>query len=122
MYLFGYCLSSFGCIPNDFNILRHRLWYFTMAPSTTSNSLEPEGSSFSVLIIARLIVHVAGHGKKKATKKTTKTKEFAHIFYATKSNYLDFLTTILTKHHISNKLQVTDHRHYACKMQVPPSK
>ncbi|KAN0107087.1 hypothetical protein V8E52_010508 [Russula decolorans] len=29
--------------------------------------------------------------------------------------------TFLTKHHINNKLQVTDCRCYICKMQVPPS-
>ena len=91
--------------------------------SSTNNSPEPEVSSFSVPIIARLIVHIAGHGsKKKTTKKTTKTKEFEHTFSATKTNYLELLTTILTKHHIANKLQVTDRRRYTCKMQVPPSK
>ena len=79
-------------------------------------------SNFSVPIVARLIVHIAGQGsKKKTTRKDTKTKEFAHTFCATKTNYLEFLTTILTKHHIGNRLQVTDRRRYTCKMQVPPS-
>ena len=87
------------------------------------NIPEPEELSFSVPIVARLIVHITtGHGtKKKTTKKDTKTKEFVHLFRATKSNYLEFLTTLLTKHHINNKLQVTDRRRYTCKMQVPPS-
>jgi hypothetical protein len=45
------------------------------------------------------------HGNKtKTTKKDMKMKEFTHTFSATKSNYLEFLTAILTKHHISNKL------------------
>jgi hypothetical protein len=39
-----------------------------------------------------------------------------------KSNYLKFLTAILTKHYIGDKLQVTDHKCYTYKMQVPPSK
>ena len=86
------------------------------------NSSEPDESGFSVPIIARLTVHIGGQGnKKKATKKDTKTKEFSHTFYATKTNYLEFLTTFLTKHHINNKLRVTDRRRYTCKMQVPPS-
>jgi ribosomal protein S7 len=85
------------------------------------NSPEPEEISFSVPIIARLIVHITSHGKKKTTKKDTKTKEFSHTFSATKSNYLEFLTTVLTKHHIGNKLEVTHRRRYTCKMQVPPS-
>ena len=91
--------------------------------SSANNSPEPEESSFSVPIIARLTVHITGQGsKKKTTKKDTKTKEFSHTFSATKTNYLEFLTTFLTKHHIGNKLQVTDRRRYTCKMQVPPSK
>jgi ribosomal protein S7 len=90
--------------------------------SSTHNSPEPEESSFSVPIVARLIVHIASQGKKKTIKKDTKTKEFSHTFSATKSNYLEFLTTILSKHHISNKLEVTDRRRYTCKMQVPPAK
>ena len=85
------------------------------------NSPEPKVSSFSMPIIACLTVHSTSPGKKKAPKKAVKTKEFVHMFCATKSNYLEFLTTILTKHH-SNKFQVTDHRCYTCKMQVPPSK
>jgi hypothetical protein len=88
-----------------------------------SNSPEPDDSNFSVPIVARLIVHVAGQGskKKKTTKKDTKTKEFTHSFSPTKPNYLEFLTTILMNHHIGNRLQVTDRRRYTCKMQVPPS-
>jgi hypothetical protein len=96
----------------------------TMAASA-NNSPEPEDSEscFVVPIIARLTVHIAGHGnKKKTTRKDTKTKEFSHTFSVTKSNYLAFLMTFLTKHHINNKLQVTDRRRYTCKMQVPPSK
>jgi len=90
--------------------------------SDVGNCPEPEESTFSVPIIARLIVHVTGHAnKKKPAKKDTKTKEFVHTFEATKSNYVEFLTTVLTKHHISNKLQVTDRTRYTCKMQVPPS-
>jgi len=84
------------------------------------NSLNSE--EFSVPIVTHLLVHITGHGsKKKTTKKDTKTKEFSHTFSATKSNYLEFLTTVLTKHHIGNKLQVTDCQHYTCKMQVSPS-
>jgi len=97
----------------------------TCMASSTGNSPEPDETSFSAPIIARLIVHstASGHGnKKKTTKKDTKTKEFTHTFSATKANYLEFLTAILTKHYISNKLQVTDRRRYTCKMQVPPSK
>ena len=91
--------------------------------SSAGNSPEPEESSFSVPIIARLIFYVPSQGnkKKKTIKRDTKTKEFTHTFCLTKSNYLDFLTTILTKHHVGNKLQVTDRRRYICKMQVPPS-
>ena len=89
--------------------------------SSAGNSPEPNDTHFSVPIIARLTVHIAGQGnKKKTTKKDIKTKEFSHTFSVTKSNYLDFLTTFLTKHHIGNKLQVTDRRRYTCKMQVPP--
>ena len=85
--------------------------------SITSNSPELEESSFLVPIIACLIMHIASQGnKKKTVKKDTKMKEFAHTFCVTRSNYLDFLTTVLTKHHIGNKLQVTDHRHYTYKM------
>ena len=93
--------------------------------ASANNSPEPEDSEscFAVPIIARLTVHIAGHGnKKKTTRKDTKTKEFSHTFSVTKSNYLAFLTTFLTKHYINNKLQVTDRRRYTCKMQVPPSK
>ena len=88
------------------------MWLPTVAmASITSNSPEPEEFSLSVPIIARLTVHLTSQGKrKKTTKKDTKTKEFVHTFSATKSNYLDFLTTILTKHHANNKLQVTDRR------------
>ena len=94
----------------------------TMA-SSAINSPEPEDSSFSVPIIARLTVHISGPGnKKKSTKKDIKIKEFTHTFSATKANYLEFLTTFLTKHYIGNKLQVTDRRRYTCKIQVPPSK
>lgn len=92
--------------------------------SSAGNSPEPDELSFSVPITAHLIVHItaAGHGvKKKTTKKDTKTKQFSHTFSATKSNYIEFLTTILTKHHIGNKIQVTERRRYTCKMQVPPS-
>src|SRR5258707_13760975 len=89
--------------------------------SATCNSPEPEVSSFSMPIIARLTVHSTSPGKKKAPKKAIKTKEFVHTFCTTKSNYLKFLTTILTKHH-SNKFQVPNHRHYTCNMQVLPSK
>jgi hypothetical protein len=90
---------------------------------STNDTPEPEESYFSVPIITRLTVHIAGKGnKKKTTKKDTKTKEFSHTFSTTKSNYLKFLTAVLTKHHIGDKLQVTDCRHYTCKMQVPPSK
>ncbi len=83
--------------------------------SATCNSPEPEVSSFSVPIIAYLTMHSTSPGKKKAPKKAIKTKEFVHMFCATKSNYLEFLITILTKHY-SNKFQVTDHRHYTCKI------
>src|SRR5260370_40433089 len=92
----------------------------TMA-SATCNSPEPEVYSFSMPIIAHLTVHSTSPGKKKAPKKAVKTKEFVHMFCTTKSNYLEFLTTILTKHH-SNKFQVMDHRCYTCKIQVLPSK
>jgi hypothetical protein len=86
-------------------IIRRKL---TMA-SSAGNSPEPDDTHFSVPIIARLTVHVAGQGnKKKTTKKDIKTKEFSHTFSTTKFNYFDFLTTFLTKHHIGNKLQVTD--------------
>ena len=91
--------------------------------SSANNSPEPEESSFSVPIIARLTVHTASQGnKKKTTKKDTKTKEFEHTFCATKSNYLELLTTILSKHHVGKNTQVTDRKRYSCKMQVPPSK
>ena len=98
--------------------------------SCTTHSPAPEesDSSFSVLIIARLTVHAAsqginkGNNRKKATKKETKMKEFMHTFSATKANYLELLTALLTKHHIGNRLQVMDRRRYTCKMQVPPSK
>jgi hypothetical protein len=73
--------------------------------SIASNSSEPEEFSFSVPIVARLIVHTASQeSKKKAIKKDTKIKEFVHTFCATKSNHLDFLTTILTKHHVGHRL------------------
>jgi hypothetical protein len=96
----------------------------TIAMATSANDTpEPEESCFSVPIIACLTVHITGKGnKKKTTKKDTKTKEFSHTFSATKSNYLKFLTAVLTKHHIGDKLQVKDRRCYTCKMQVPPSK
>jgi hypothetical protein len=100
---------------------QHQLPSVAMATSE-NNTPGPEDSTFSVPIIARLIVHTTKQAnKKKTTKKDTKTKEFTHTFSATKSNYLEFLSTILTKHHIGNKLQVTDRRRYTCKMQVPPS-
>lgn len=91
--------------------------------ATTADD-SPESDDFSLLvpIVAYLVFHIAGQGnKKKMTKKDMKTKEFAHTFSATRPNYLKFLITILAKHHIS-KLQMTDHRHYSCKMQVLPSK
>ena len=90
--------------------------------SNASDSPELGEMIFSAPIIARLTVHTAGQGKKKASKKEIKTKEFMHTFSATKTNYLEFLTTILAKHHAGNRLQVTDRRRYTCKMQVPPSK
>ena len=90
--------------------------------SNMDNTPEPIETEFSVPIIARLTVHIAGQGnKKKATKKDIKTKEFSHTFSATKPNYLEFLTAFLTKHHIGNKLRVTERRRYTCKMQVPPA-
>jgi hypothetical protein len=93
-----------------------------MASSADCAGNSPDSEEFSVPIVARLLVHTNGHGsKKKTTKKDTKTKEFSHTFSATRSNYLEFLTAVLTKHHIGNKLQVTDRRRYTCKMQVPPS-
>jgi hypothetical protein len=96
----------------------------TIAMATSANdTLEPEETCYSVPIIAYLTMHIAGKGnKKKTTKKDTKTKEFSHTFSITKSNYLKFLIVVLTKHHIGDKLQVTDRRHYTCKMQVPPLK
>ena len=93
--------------------------------TSSSPAPEPEDSTFSAPIIACLTVHTKTSGtgnKKKTTKKDMKTKEFTHTFCATKSNYIELLNTILTKHHIGNKLQVTEHRHYSCKMQVPPAK
>ena len=120
MLLFGSYLSVFGCYSNVFMLI---CWLSSIAmASSAGNSPEPNDTHFSVPIIARLTVHIAGQGnKKKTTKKDIKTKEFSHTFSTTKSNYLDFLTTFLTKHHIGNKLQVTDRRHYTCKMQVSPS-
>jgi hypothetical protein len=91
--------------------------------SSANNSLELEESQFSVSIITRLTVYIADQGnKKKTTKNDIKTKKFSHTFSTTKSNYIEFLTTYLMKHHIGGKLQVTDHKHYTCKMQVPPLK
>lgn len=86
----------------------------------TGNS--PDSEEFSVSIVTCLLVYITGHGsKKKTAKKETKIKEFSHTFSTTRSNYLKFLTTVLIKHYIRNKLQVTDCRCYTCKMQVPPS-
>jgi len=95
-----------------------------LEPMSTNNSPEPKYSNFSVLIIAHLTVHISGPGNKKksSTKKNIKTKEFIYIFSITKANYLQFLTTFFTKHHISNKLQMTDRKHFTCKMQILPSK
>ena len=89
---------------------------------SANNSLESDSLSFSIPIIACLTVHIPGQGiKKKTSKKVIKTKEFSYTFSATKANYLKFLVIFLSKHHISNKLQVMNHRHYTLKMQVPPS-
>jgi hypothetical protein len=91
--------------------------------SSADNSPEANVSTFSVPSIACLTVHIADQGgKKKTTKKDTKAKEFSHSFSMTKANYLNFLTTVLTKHCMGHKLRVTDHRHYICKMQVLPLK
>jgi len=122
--LFGIVCHSLAATPTlSFSVwLTCRLLSVAMA-SSANNSPEPEESHFSASIITRLTVHIAGQGnKKKTTKKDIKTKEFSHTFSATKSNYIEFLTTFLTKHHIGGKLQVTDRRRYPCKMQVPPSK
>jgi hypothetical protein len=81
------------------------------------NAPEPNETEFLVPIIVCLTVHIAGQGnKKKATKKDIKTKEFSHTFSITKPNYLKFLTAFLTKHHIGNKLCVTESKHYTCKI------
>ena len=79
-----------------------------MSAETSTEAAEP---SFSVPVVAHLTVHVtaSGTGKKKSTKKETKTKEFTHTFSATKSNYMALLSATLEKHHIGNKLQVTEH-------------
>ena len=95
----------------------------SMASSIDCVGNSPDSEKFSVPIVACLLVHITGHrSKMKTTKKDTKIKEFSHTFSTTKSNYLEFLTTVLTKHHIGNKLQVTDRRCYIYKMQVPSSK
>ena len=117
-----HCLLLF-CNPNIFAgvVVASRLLSVTMADADDTS--EPDESCFSVPIIARLTVHTGGGpgSKKKATRKDTKTKEFSHVFRATKANYLEFLNTFLVKHHIHSKLRVTDRRRYTCKMQVPPS-
>jgi hypothetical protein len=84
---------------------------------------EPLDPHFLAPVLARLIVHVSvqGTAKKKTTRKETKAKEFTHQFSATKPNYLLLLNTILSKHHIAKKFQATEHRHYGCKIQVPPT-
>jgi len=96
--------------------------YLVATPVIFFQYASSNSEEFSVPIVACLLVHITGHGsKKKTTKKDTKMKEFSHTFSTTKSNYLEFLTTVLTKHHIGNKLQVTDYWCYTCKIQVPPS-
>lgn len=119
-------LALFGCNFKFSMSYRYPLLTITMA-STTCNvsnmcdAPEVEDSSFLVPNVACFMVHTLSQGnKEKTTKKGMKTKEFSHIFCATKVNYLKFLTTILTKHHINNKIQVTDCRCYSCKMQVSP--
>ena len=88
-----------------------------------ANSPEPENLPiFSVPIIARLTVHTFTPGNKKKTKKDTKTKEFTHIFSATKANYSKLLNAILAKHHIGGKFKATERQRYRCKIHVPPDK
>jgi hypothetical protein len=92
--------------------------------TTPCSSPEPQEPGFTAPILARLVVHVhvQGSAKKKTTRKETKTKEFSHRFLATKSNYIQLLNAILTKHHVGRKFLVTERRHYGCKIQVPPAK
>jgi hypothetical protein len=96
----------------------------TAMPPSYSSSPEPPEPFFTAPILARLAVQipVSGMAKKKGTRKETKTKEFSHCFSATKSNYVQLLNTILAKHHIGNRFQATERRHYGCKIQVPPAK
>ncbi len=130
MYIISHHLVALQRVVVWWPLLLSATWLPIAMASCTTHSPAPEesDSSFSVLIIARLTVHAAsqginkGNNRKKATKKETKTKEFMHTFSATKANYLELLTALLTKHHIGNRLQVTDRRRYTCKMQVPPSK
>lgn len=91
--------------------------------ATLACTPEPLEPHFTAPILARLIVHVpVVTAKKKGTRKETKAKEFTHCFSATKGNYIELLNTILAKHHISKKFQASEHRHYGCKIQVPPTK
>ena len=92
-------------------------------PPTLSETPEPLEAYYTAPILARLTVHVPvqGTAKKKSTRKETKAKEFTHRFSASKSNYVQLLNTILTKHHVGKKFQATETRQYGCKIQVPPS-
>jgi hypothetical protein len=91
----------------------------TTSPLSTPEPPEP---SFIAPINARLVVHVPVQGTTKKTRKETKAKEFTHQFSASKANYIQLLNMILTKHHIGKKFQAMEHRHYGCKIQVPPAK
>ena len=83
MLLFVHYLLIFGCNPsNKLTVFNTSPIGYRVAMASNANiSPGPEDSSFSVLIVARLIVHTTKQeNKKKTTKKDTKTKEFSHIF------------------------------------------
>jgi hypothetical protein len=117
----------FGSIwlrPQNKNVSeRHERQNLSLSITTmASNTITPEPENlpkFSVTIITRLTVHT--QNKKKITKET-KTKEFTHLFSATKANYAELLNAILAKHHIGGKLTATERQRYRCKIHVPPDK
>ncbi|KAF8274179.1 hypothetical protein EI94DRAFT_1696123 [Lactarius quietus] len=98
----------------------------TNIPLSPANSVDFD-APLSLDVIARITFHTTsrssmakGKKVKTTTAKETRAKEFSHIFADTEVNYLEFLQTILEKHHIV-KYTVTDQAVFLCKIQVPPA-
>jgi len=124
-------LISQGCQDSRWLWLRHAvtrgsafhvICSLKMVLSSSSESVFP---ILSVDVVTKLIIikkaELRKSGKKLATKKTIKNKDFVHIFALMKDNYLEFLNEILMNHYIS-KYKAREDWVFTCKIQVPPVK